>query len=292
MATRSRQHDTMAPPLPSSPEAERSDALRRPAQQRYARPLAAETLHPSDFYGQQNATIFAEMLAMHDSGIAIDQVSLPDELHKKGMLEAARTGRAYINSLVDGVPRVMHVKRYAEIVGEKAALRRLAHLGQQLQHDALAAEESPNDILDRIGANIRQLREANPSARELQLGSVSTAELFAVQDLEIDWLAWPLAAVGLASILDGPPKLGKTRLILRKQSTPAEDSRTFLNVATKPMRAIYVSEQSQASLAMQAREVGFTGNEPIEELRWITREFWSRFPFSEFLERLEKQFIA
>jgi hypothetical protein len=57
------------------------------------------------------------------------------------------------------------------------------------------------------------------------------------------------------------------------------------------MRVIYVSEQSQASLAMQAREVGFTGEEPVEELRWITREFWSRFTFEEFLEKLETQII-
>jgi hypothetical protein len=127
--------------------------------------------------------------------------------------------------------------------------------------------------------------------RDLQLGSISTAELFAAQESKIDWLAWPIAAIGLGSILDAPPKLGKTRLILEAIHA-SHTARTFLNFATKPMRVIYVSEQSQASLAMQAREVGFTGSEPIEKLRWITREFWSRFVFAEFLEKLEKQFLV
>jgi hypothetical protein len=57
------------------------------------------------------------------------------------------------------------------------------------------------------------------------------------------------------------------------------------------MRVIYVSEQSAASLAMQAREVGFTGQEPVEELRWICREQWSRFTFLDFLEKLEQQLV-
>ena len=42
---------------------------------------------------------------------------------------------------------------------------------------------------------------------------------------------------------------------------------------------------------MQAREVGFTGRDPVEKLRWITREYWSRFIFTDFLERLEKQIV-
>lgn len=64
-----------------------------------------------------------------------------------------------------------------------------------------------------------------------------------------------------------------------------------MNLPTKPIRGVFVSEQSRASLAMQAREVGFTGEEPIEELRWVTREDWSRFIFTDFLVKLEKEIL-
>jgi putative DNA primase/helicase len=126
--------------------------------------------------------------------------------------------------------------------------------------------------------------------KSVQLGSFSTAELFTVQSVKIEWLAWPFAAIGLSSILDALPKLGKTRFFLEAVKA-SRDARPFLNYATKPMRVIYVSEQSAASLAMQAREVGFTGDEPVEELRWITREHWSRYIYTEFLERLETDFV-
>jgi hypothetical protein len=122
------------------------------------------------------------------------------------------------------------------------------------------------------------------------MGSLSTAELFAAQDVKVDWLAWPIAAVGLTSILDALPKIGKTRLLL-EGIRASLTKRTFLGHATQPMRVIYVSEQSGASLAMQAREVGFTGNEPVEHLRWITREHWSRCVFTEFLEKIEQDFL-
>lgn len=123
-----------------------------------------------------------------------------------------------------------------------------------------------------------------------ELGSLSTAELFTVQETTIDWLAWPFAATGLATITDALPKVGKTILFLQG-ILASRAARPFLGFATKPMRVVYVSEQSAASLAVQVREVGFTGSEPVEELRWITREFWSRFVFAEFLERLERQFL-
>jgi hypothetical protein len=123
------------------------------------------------------------------------------------------------------------------------------------------------------------------------LGSCSTAELFQAQEKEISWMCWPFAAVGLATILDALPKVGKTVLILRGIRA-SRLGRPFLNYATKPMRVCYVSEQSRASLAMQAREIGFTGLEPIEELRWITREDWSRYIYTDFLAALEKEIIV
>jgi hypothetical protein len=112
-----------------------------------------------------------------------------------------------------------------------------------------------------------------------------------MQGTKIKWLAWPFAAIGLSSILDALPKLGKTRFFLEGIHA-SQMRRPFLNFPTQPMRVVYVSEQSAASLAMQAREVGFTGDEVIGELRWIAREHWSRFVFTDFLERFEKEFLA
>lgn len=128
------------------------------------------------------------------------------------------------------------------------------------------------------------------SAGASVLGSCSTADLLTAQEKQIDWMCWPIAAVGLTSILDALPKIGKTVFLLHGIHA-SRLQKHFLGSATKPMRVVYVSEQSRASLGMQAREVGFTGQEPIEELRWITREDWSRYVYTDFLMKLEKEIL-
>ena len=122
------------------------------------------------------------------------------------------------------------------------------------------------------------------------LGSCSTAELFSATEREIDWMCWPFAAVGLASITDALPKVGKTIFFLHGIMA-SRRGKPFLNFPTKPMRVVYVSEQSRPSLAVQVREVGFTGDEPVEELRWITREDWSRHVYTDFLSKLENEIL-
>jgi 3-deoxy-D-manno-octulosonic acid (KDO) 8-phosphate synthase len=57
------------------------------------------------------------------------------------------------------------------------------------------------------------------------------------------------------------------------------------------MRVVYVSEQSATSLAMQMREVGFTGLEPVEELMIVPREQWCRFTYIEMLAEVEELFL-
>lgn len=174
----------------------------------------------------------------------------------------------------------------AQTIAGKASSLKLCELpGSKDLSDWIAAGGTRTALL----AFIESQPEWKPEDR-CELGSLSTAELFTVQETKIEWLAWPFAATGLATITDALPKVGKTIFFLQG-ILAARANRPFLGSATRPMRIVYVSEQSAASLAVQVREVGFTGSEPIEELRWITREFWSRFVFAEFLERLERQFL-
>ena len=82
------------------------------------------------------------------------------------------------------------------------------------------------------------LREEARGAREV-LRSTGGAELFAPQEKSIEWMCWPFVAVGLASILDAPPKLGKTVFFLHGIHASREN-RQFLNFPTRPMRVVYV----------------------------------------------------
>lgn len=289
MSSRRSANDA-APVLPHSVEGERSvlgSILLDPS----ALTVAADTeqLLPEHFFLRQNFHIYSHMLSLREKSVPVDAVMLVDELQRSGDLETAG-GAPYISNLPDGLPRSTNIAHYARLVKTKAMLRSLANSAEAIEQQALAAEDEPSLILDRADAMIQKLRTA-ARATESPVGSLSTAGLFAAQEEEINWLAWPFAAVGLSSILDALPKTGKTRFLLEGIHASREH-RPFLNMATQPMRVVYVSEQSKASLAMQVREVGFTGLEPIEELRWITREYWSRYVFTDFLEKLDKHFLG
>jgi putative DNA primase/helicase len=88
-----------------------------------------------------------------------------------------------------------------------------------------------------------------------KLGSCSVAELYSAHEKQIDWLCWPFAGCGLATILDALPKTGKTIFILRGIRASL-DGKPFLNLPTKKMHTVYVSEQSRRRSPCRCAKLG------------------------------------
>src|SRR5437870_12775426 len=112
---------TLEKPLPNNLDAERS-VLGAILLDNHALNAAIENLRAEDFFLDQHRRVFTQMIALGESQQAIDLVTLTEELHRRGDLEAAG-GAAYLAQLVDGVPRITNVEHYARIVKEKAILR-------------------------------------------------------------------------------------------------------------------------------------------------------------------------
>ena len=88
---------TLEKPLPNNLEAERS-VLGAILLDNHALNAALETLRPEDFFLDQHRRVFTHMIALGESQQAIDLVTLSDELHCKGELEASG-GAPYLASL-------------------------------------------------------------------------------------------------------------------------------------------------------------------------------------------------
>src|SRR5580693_7291323 len=114
---------TLEKPLPNNLDAERS-ILGAILLDNNALNTAIEALKAEDFFLTQHRHVFQQMIALGEAQHAIDLVTLTEELHRRGELEAAG-GAPYLASLVDGMPRVSNVEHYARIVKEKAMLRNL-----------------------------------------------------------------------------------------------------------------------------------------------------------------------
>src|SRR5947209_16977880 len=148
---------TLEKPLPNNLEAERS-VLGAILLDNHALNAAIETLRPEDFFLDQHRRVFTHMIALGESQQATDLVTLTDELHCKGELEASG-GAPYLASLADGMPRVSNIEYYARIVKEKAVLRNLIHATHGIQQRAFEGEDGADAVLDGAESSIFALAE-------------------------------------------------------------------------------------------------------------------------------------
>ncbi len=131
--------------LPHSIEAEQS-VIGSMIMDREAIVVASEIVLGEDFYNKQYGVLFDTMVELNDEGKPIDPVTLQDRLKEKdvppevGSLE-------FIRDLITAVPTSANVKYYANIVAEKATLRKLIRLNEEIANTCYVGKDSLEDIL-------------------------------------------------------------------------------------------------------------------------------------------------
>ena len=90
-----------------------------------------ETLKSQDFYRPAHESIYEAVLDLYGRGEPVDAVTVSDELSKRGDL-ARIGGTPYLYQLINGVPTAANAGYYAEIVAERAVLRRLVEAGTRI----------------------------------------------------------------------------------------------------------------------------------------------------------------
>jgi replicative DNA helicase len=148
---------TLEKVLPNNLEAERS-VLGAVLLDNAALNAALEHLRADDFFLDQHRRVYTQMIALNESQQAIDLITLTEELHRKGELEASG-GAPYLASLADGMPKVSNIEHYARIVKEKAILRNLIHATHDIQERAFDGEDGADAVLDNAESAIFALAE-------------------------------------------------------------------------------------------------------------------------------------
>ena len=109
-------------------------------------------------------------------GEPADAITVADELLKRG--ELARLGGApYLHTLVASVPVAANAGYYADIVREKAILRRLIDAGTKIVQIGFAGEGEVDSVVDRAEAEIFGVTDRGGSEDYLPLGSIMEATL-------------------------------------------------------------------------------------------------------------------
>lgn len=137
----------------------------------------ASQLRPEDFYNVYHGRIYRVMGEVLGKGIPLDLVSLKHALDsvvlpsgESGLEDVG--GPAYIASLVDGVPRSVNIRYYAEIVRTMAALRNLAEVGKWLTQTANDQQLGPHQIVNECDLKLTTLATTS----KLAMGAVSVGD--------------------------------------------------------------------------------------------------------------------
>ena len=141
--------------LPHSVEAEQS-VIGSMLMGREAISVASEMLGSDDFYQHQYGVIFDAMVELFNEGKPVDLVTLQNRLKEKDVPPEI-SSMEFVRDLLAAVPTSANIKYYATIVSEKAVLRRLIKLTEEISNECYLNKEPVESILEDTEKRMFQL---------------------------------------------------------------------------------------------------------------------------------------
>lgn len=120
---------------------------------------AIETLKEDAFYRDDNRIIYQAIINLYSKSEPIDIITLKDELESMDKFEQVG-GYEYLASLPDKVPTTANVQKYIKIVEEKAILRNLIKVANQIIELGYSPTEDVEDIMDSAEKKIFDIMQS------------------------------------------------------------------------------------------------------------------------------------
>ncbi|MDI2031241.1 replicative DNA helicase [Saccharopolyspora sp. TS4A08] len=123
-----------------------------------------EALSPNDFYRPAHQAIYDCILDLYGRGEPADAITVSAELERRQELTKVG-GAPYLHTLIATVPTAANAGYYAEIVSEKAILRRLVEAGTRIVQLGYHGSEGAaiEEVVDRAQASIYDVTERKAS---------------------------------------------------------------------------------------------------------------------------------
>ena len=121
-----------------------------------------EIVRGHDFYRPAHETIFDTIIDLYGRGDPADAITVAAELTRRG--ELGRVGGApYLHTLTASVPTAANAEYYADIVRERAILRRLVEAGTRIVQMGYGSDGDVDDIVDRAQAEVYSVTDRRTS---------------------------------------------------------------------------------------------------------------------------------
>ena len=137
---------------------------------------------PDDFYKPAHQMICAAMFRLFEKGEAVDLVTLSEELARRGDLEKMG-GEIYLAEILDSSVTAANVEYHAQIVREKALLRRMILATREIAEEAYNSPEDVNSFLDRSEHRMFAISESGPRTGFVAIKDLLTDSFEKIEEL-------------------------------------------------------------------------------------------------------------
>lgn len=238
-----------------------------------------EYIEAGDFYKYAHRVIFKAMISLNDKNEAIDATTVRAILDSQGDLQNIG-GLSYLAELVSSVPTSANAEYYAQIVAEKAMLRRIISRLTETVNEAYEGSTDSEDVIARAEKALVDINEHHNRSGFRRIADVlalnyENLEVRAKQTSDITGLATGFRdldkiTTGLHPdqliILAARPAVGKTAFVLNIAQ----------NVGTKMKRPVAIFSLEMGAESLVDRMLAAEGMVDSHRLRTgqLTPEDW------------------
>lgn len=157
--------------LPHSIEAEQS-VIGSMLMDKDAIIAASEIVTGSDFYQHQYGIMFESMVELFNEGKPVDLVTLQNRLKEKDVPPEV-SSLEFVRDIITTVPTSANVRSYANIVREKAVLRKLIKVNEEIANTCYLGKDRLEDILAHTEKTIFDLLQSRTSGEFVPIKQVA-----------------------------------------------------------------------------------------------------------------------
>lgn len=249
-----------------------------------------DLLTEDDFYRHEHRLIFRAIGGLVNATKPADVITVALALRDEGH-ESAIGGMGYINALASSVPSAANIRRYAEIVREKALQRALAAAADEAASIAFGAGTA-NDRIERCVAlfdRVQQgsLKQGPRTASELAVARIDHFNDIATGDAPI---AFPTGLADLDTQLNGGLQVGRVYVLAARPSVGKSSLALQIGIhhADALNRGVLVLSQEMPAEEVTDRALAHIGGVDYGEMQRAKLSDMSWGRLSSAVERLGK----
>lgn len=245
--------------------------------------IVLSIISPEDFYKESHRIILGKINFLVDKGSPVDLVTLNEELRRDGSLDNVG-GAAYLSSLLDGIPKSLNIEYYAQIIKEKALLRRLILSSAKIISSSYEQKEDADNLLAEAQSAIIEVAEQRIRPGFIHVGNLTSAALKNIQALRERKEAVTGIPTGFRDldaltsgfhssefiVVAARPSMGKTALCLnmcQHVGIKTDYSAGFFSLEMAKEQVLLRLLCSEAQVDLKKVRTGFIGDQEFERLR-------------------------